>query len=315
MALNITKGDSASLLFKAVDPTDSTIAVPLHFLDDVTFSVKNQGATPGHILQKSSTTSPTSFIIDGYGGTIALTLDPTDTTLFSAGEYKYDVQLTFLDGTVTTLVNDWLTVVNDVTADGLLADVLEFSDITIAHVKNYLGVDPDNTSSDKQIIAVMAQVEAYIKKTCHHDFTVAIRSESPRISNTEYSNFFLKYRPVDDGYGVTLTENGTALVEGTDFYVYKDIGEVTKTKEFSYTGDYATLGYWSSKPGAIQVTYKAGQALTHDVLQVYYELVGIRCGLKTRTYIDNSGIQQAVTLNSLPAELKMILDQNTWVRV
>ena len=46
---------------------------------------------------------------------------------------------------------------------------------------------------------------------------------------------------------------------------------------------------------------------------VFYEKIGVRSGIKQKTYIDNQGIEQVVILKQISPELKGILDRHTLV--
>lgn len=185
--------------------------------------------------------------------------------------------------------------------------ITKFGDIVKADVKAYFGVATSDTSKDAQIDLLLPIVTARIREYCRHDFeVVTVTNEEPKVMENA-DTFFVTKRPV-----VTLTsitENGIALVEGTDFVLYKDEGRFVRCSSYMnniFSRPYG--GVWDSTQGAVIVSYTGGEALTFDVVQVFYEMVGIYCGLRTRAYITNAGIENVVQLNDVPKEFYAILE-------
>ncbi|MEO0206589.1 MAG: hypothetical protein ABIL22_07950 [candidate division WOR-3 bacterium] len=184
-----------------------------------------------------------------------------------------------------------------------------FDTITKDQVKAYFGYT--QTDKDSRITVIMPMAAAFIKEYCRHDFESKLReNEYPEIDPcSEY--FFLKYRPVSTI--VSLTENGIALTENTDFYVRKGSGRVERIGGLHSTTGHDCL--WDSSPNAICVNYIGGEVLTQDVIQVFFEIVGIFSGLRTRGYVTNEGVEAVINMSSVPPDLLSILDLHKHVRI
>ena len=179
-------------------------------------------------------------------------------------------------------------------------------------VKAYFGIPLTDTSKDTQITATLPLIASFIREYCRQDFLPISRTEYPDIEHSE-GKFLTDFRPV---VSVTsLTENDIALTEGTDFSVRNATGTVEKIKdEQNVFSDANGFGYWSSKPKKVKIIYVGGETAPADVIMVMYEMVGIRTGLKTRTFSDNDGVETVLTLTSMPAELKEVLDRHQYYR-
>lgn len=181
---------------------------------------------------------------------------------------------------------------------------INFEAITKADVKAYFGYT--ETGKDGQIDIMLPIAASRIREYCRNDFNQVQRTdELPKVMPNS-DTFFVDFRPI-----TTLDyvkEDGVALVEGTDFVCYKDEGRFVKCQEISenFTRPYG--GTWLSQLGKIKVKYTGGDLLTWDVVQVFYETVGIFTGIRTRAYINNAGVENVVSLNNLPPEFLAILD-------
>lgn len=180
--------------------------------------------------------------------------------------------------------------------------------ITIAEIKAFHGYD--ESGKDTQLTAMLNLAIDFIKNYCGHDFQSAARTAENILVEGEQQEIFLKYWPVASI--TSLSEDGDALVENTDYYCDKDTGRLVKWQDLEDINKEMISGNWSTTPNAILCTYTGGHALTYDVEQVFYELVGIWAGLKTKTYVDGEGTQQSVTLKTVPPELYAILDRHRY---
>lgn len=93
----------------------------------------------------------------------------------------------------------------------------------------------------------------------------------------------------------SITEGGTALVENTDFYVYK--GERFIERET-----------WSSERKDIVVSGSIGYATTpNDIHRICLEIAGVLSGLETRGVMGADGDMMDIIKNSIPKwEWKML---------
>jgi hypothetical protein len=173
------------------------------------------------------------------------------------------------------------------------------SDITLANVKIYFGLPAAaDAAKDAKINMMILQAIAWVKSYCRHDFQSAARTSEDVDSITkESTKMFLKYRPVASV--TAIREDGVAL-DADDYCVNKDAGYVERLDG----------GVWDDTLGTYSVDYTGGQALTEDVSQVIYEIIGIFAGLKVRTYVTGEGVETAVTVTSVPEELKEVLNRH-----
>lgn len=173
---------------------------------------------------------------------------------------------------------------------GLTMPIVKLGDITAADVKTYYGIDASDTGRDAQINAVLPGVVAQICNYCRHDFQQIARSETVYVPALETTRIFTKYRPIDLTKTFTLTVDGTVWTRGTDYIVDADTGMIQ-----SVNGDYPVT------PDEITIAYTGGVLLANaaEIITVFYELVGITVGLKTRTYIDGEGVEKSSTINAL----------------
>ena len=92
--LSFTRGDTESITITIKDIDE--VQIPLVNGDTVYFTVKTNTDTTDIILQKVIT----SFT----GGSAIIELTHADTKDLTVDSYVYDVQVTYADGTVTTII-------------------------------------------------------------------------------------------------------------------------------------------------------------------------------------------------------------------
>lgn len=175
--------------------------------------------------------------------------------------------------------------------------------VTAANVTLYLGLASDVTR-DAKITELLPIFVSQVKSYCRHDFESKSRVSEYPVIDKSTNVFFTKFRPVTSIS--SLSENGIALMENTDYWVNNDTGAVKNLR-----------GLWTVDPKKIVISYTGGIALNtvYEVLQPLYEIVGIALGLKTRTYITGEGVEGAVSINSLPEAMLTILDRHQLCRV
>lgn len=118
--LRMIRGDSVIFEFTATDPT-SGVSVDLTNVVLAKFSVKRkvvQGQGNDALVFQKLSSRPGEITIEAIAGLVFVELLATDTVEIDPGEYRYDLQLTFSDGRILTLVNDHLQIVEDITLEG-----------------------------------------------------------------------------------------------------------------------------------------------------------------------------------------------------
>lgn len=109
--LDVIQGDSESWSGQvknrgnAVDIINSVIV----------FTVKALITDTAYLIQKTSAETTEIEITDAVNGVFVLYLEPEDTESISVGFYPYDVEITFPNGRVKTLVRDFIEIKEDVT--------------------------------------------------------------------------------------------------------------------------------------------------------------------------------------------------------
>ena len=188
-----------------------------------------------------------------------------------------------------------------------------FSSLTNDDVKNYHGVLLADASHDTQITTIRPLVDSYILNYVRHDIEQIVRTDESPIIMKFQSRFYLRFRPVLLT-PFTLKIDGTELTQDTDYFVNERTGMVEKIQSTNDIRTNAT-SFWTTTRRQIKVTYTGGEALPDDVKMVFFELVGILSHIKTKTFIDNEGVEQSVTLTSIPPDFLLILDRHKQQRL
>ena len=185
-----------------------------------------------------------------------------------------------------------------------MAVITDLDAVVYSDVKTYLGIPTAETGQDARITAMLPLAVAEIRNYCRDDFEASSRSETFQLPYGK-PDIFLTYYPVSST-GLTVVEDGTALVLDSDYTIENTTGRLNRLD-----------ANWVTSPDKVVVTYTGGENLTYkqEILTVLYELIGIRCGLKTRSYTTGEGIQAAVTITSLPDELLDILERHKKCRL
>lgn len=193
--------------------------------------------------------------------------------------------------------------------------ITKLSDITINDVKAYFGILAADTTYDAKLTLILPMVIDTVKQYCRHDFESKARTaEKPLVSPEQYQ-VFSKYRPIDRSVPPVVIENGVTLTLNTDYAVNYDTGRFERLAASQGIFANSLYGAWTTTPDAISLTYTGGEALTQDVVMVVFEMCGIYSYMKTKTYVNNQGIEAAVTISSVPADLMLILDRHKWSRI
>lgn len=169
------------------------------------------------------------------------------------------------------------------------------TEITTAKVKEYYNIPASDTKRDAYIEVMLQKAIDEVRSYCKHDFESKARTSEDVIVERYSNKAFVQYRPIASV--TSVIEDGVELISGTDYYTHKNIGMIERL-----------CGDWDSTPGNLVVSYTGGIALNQDVVQVVMELIGIYAGLKVRTYVTNEGIEQSVTITSIPKDLQSRLD-------
>lgn len=118
--LRMIRGDSVIFEFTATDPT-SGASVDLTNVALAKFSVKRkvvQGQGNDALVFQKISSRLGEITIEATAGLVFVEILATDTVSIDPGEYRYDLQLTFSDGRILTLVNDHLQIAEDITLEG-----------------------------------------------------------------------------------------------------------------------------------------------------------------------------------------------------
>jgi hypothetical protein len=193
--------------------------------------------------------------------------------------------------------------------------ITKLSDITINDVKAYYGILPADTTYDLKLTALLPMVCDNVKNYCRHDFESKARSNEKPMVFAEQYQIYAKYRPIDRTVVPVVTENGLTLTLNTDYAINYDIGKFERLGAAQNIFSQRVYGAWSTTPDGIILSYTGGEALTSDVLMAVYEMCGIYAYMKTKTYVNNQGVEAAVTLTSIPADLMLLLDRHKWYRI
>lgn len=68
-------------------------------------------------VAEATTGADARIVIDGPGGRIDLTVPAAATTGIDVGSYRFALELTYIDGTVTTLETNTLNILEDIARD------------------------------------------------------------------------------------------------------------------------------------------------------------------------------------------------------
>jgi len=345
--LKLNIGNNAQYLFSAL-ATDGTTAVPLTGLSKATFSILATDEL-SYLLQLDNASKPLQVIPDIPNGTVTVKVLPANSTGFIPGNYKYDLALEFTDGTKLTLVSDYLDITNVVTASITVPPTpRHLTDITVDMVKTHFGIPAETTAKDPQIAQMIPAVIDYVKAYTRRDWVTkyVVEStnalgpvptmgpaniidypvgaevyESPRLQAFQTS-FFTKFRPLKAGT-IEVYEDTRLCIENVDYLVFHETGEIRKLVNYMFAiyptyGNnfwYVNYSYWISFPGKIQIRYQTGNTPPQDLIYAALEIIGIRAGLKTRTYVDGQGVAQSVLMTEIPKEIKEILNLHRKARV
>ena len=184
-----------------------------------------------------------------------------------------------------------------------------FDSITNDNVKSYFGYTL--TDKDSRLTIVRPLIASQIENYCNNDFQHTERADEEPIVPEGRKIFFTKYRPISEIS--ELKVNDVVLTKGTDFYFNKNTGGVERLPSTLIGSDYSP--YWTTERGAIVLTYIGGEALPNDVIMVFYELVGLNVGMKTKGFITEEGVEGVITLKSLPLQLQAVLDKHKKINV
>jgi len=250
--LSIERGDSATFEFKAVNPDDETEVVDLSTVTLVKFSVKTpvtQGQTNTNLIIQKNSTRPGEISIVPSSGIVYVEILPEDTVGINPGAYKYDVQLTFSDGRIFTLVNDFLEIIEEMTLEG--------------------------TPAGQQYVPVLTSKGQYMKRTALQMGRVLLKDFrlSPKISafTDEELNIFLDISLSDFNAEPTFTAfwwNDLeqrwlgVIARGVQVMALYAQGLIEQGREFNITDNGITFtppglgGYMQSTASAILAQYQ-----------------------------------------------------------
>jgi hypothetical protein len=133
-------------------------------------------------------------------------------------------------------------------------------------VRSLLGLDADK---DDQLQILIGFASTAVESYCNRVFAQQIYSEQfrvwtdPRLRATRRGESILRLTAMPViATGLTVTENGTLLVQGTDFEIDYETGELTRLDSAIVVPPTTWPCWWPS--GLIVVTYTAGYLLSAD---------------------------------------------------
>lgn len=109
--ITLRKGDSRTLTIGDMLQPDGTTPYELVATDVVRFTVRAQNGTAA-LISKQSGGSGITFNVGDDFATVTLSASDTDLT---AGTYRYDAEVTHIDGTKTTVDEGYCYITSDIT--------------------------------------------------------------------------------------------------------------------------------------------------------------------------------------------------------
>lgn len=235
-------------------------------------------------------------------GVVAATPVPT---IYHLGSGNYQAQFT------PNAVGIWTLIITEATyaPDGWTENIeaypidaeLEYTGAlcTLAEIHDELDKADTDTNSDvlfsRLISSVTSEIIAY----------TGIQFVAKSVIN-EYHNIdewqgkvFLDYYPIftvsaiyDDG--ALLTYNADPQL--TDYHINN--GYIEKE-----------MGYFTPGKKRFKVSYVAFKSVPYEIKECAIQMVAIKSGKKTRTFIDGEGISQAMIMTSIPKDIRAVLDR------
>jgi hypothetical protein len=170
---------------------------------------------------------------------------------------------------------------------------------TLQDVKKELNIALGDKNSDTMLLRLIDSVtDRIIKYTGVQFVSKAVTDEYQDIEEGQ-DKAFVSYYPI---YGTpTVYDNGEALTYNAD----PDL-----TEFFLYPG-YVESAIGAFYPGnkRFKINYTAYQEPPNEIRECAIQMVACLSGLKTRTFIDATGIVQSVTITSVPKEIYATLDR------
>ena len=177
---------------------------------------------------------------------------------------------------------------------------------TLAEVHDELNIPDSITDDDVNLTRLISSISSQIiERTATEFISKTVTDEYHNIE--EYQNkVFLNHFPIftvtsvyEDGTALTYTSNP----QTTDYHI--NDGHIEK----------ADGGYFTAGSKRLKVTYVAFKTVPYEIKEVAIQMVAIQSGKKKRTFIDEEGITQAVTLSAIPKKLYDILDRYRRIKI
>lgn len=160
--------------------------------------------------------------------------------------------------------------------------------ITLNECKVHLTIKETDQTNDILLQQLIRQVSALIRIKTRKEF-ITYTDLVEYITPLELSQYIsVKQTPITK---ITyLKEDGSALVENTDFFASYSSGMIKR----------AGSSLWTEADRGVEIKYDSGEDIPEGLKMVAADWVGIISGLKKKTYITGEGIETAVTLTTLP---------------
>jgi len=138
--------------------------------------------------------------------------------------------------------------------------------VSMTEVKDYCKIEQSDVRYDSVLDLLNEHITAAIKGWLGRNITVGTYSESFDVEPAQQTVFLSQY-PVISLAGVT--EGGTSLTEGADFYLYPATGVIKMIPKG------ASREYWDGRLKKVEVSYHAGyaeipKAIKHAALRLIH---------------------------------------------
>lgn len=243
----ITRGDTASFNIEVRQPDKRTV-YELAEGDNLTFTVKQ-------------TDSEVDFLIQKVGATVKLASD--DTKKLAYGQYWYDVQLTFADGTINTIIAPTPFVVcSEITFGN---EVLDENGQLVTEVRcdRKHGVHAFGTG-DRQLVGYL-NVNTYSKYTPPAELKNGATSEDIVAGREAYNDQGEVIVGTLDVNDLNYDFGDGLVLDGKTLSVNRDVVDKTYTHTQSVAASTWTIQHNLNKYPAVTVIDSAGSCVVGEV--------------------------------------------------
>lgn len=161
--------------------------------------------------------------------------------------------------------------------------------ISITELKLHLPINSSDTSKDLYLQSLIKLGSDHVRRITHRAWAAAtidiVEKFTPTI-NIELLQ--VKYFPI---ISITsVVENGVTLTEDSDYFVNYAIGQFKRLNETE----------WIEKDHGVVITYKGGEEPPDGLKLLVINWIASISGERTRTFTTEDGVEQAVTITTIP---------------